>query len=198
MRANLRGALAVLCLATTTAAFADTAFDNFGENHDYFSGGGGTVAPGNDLGYQFMSLTSGILTSIEAAIVRGPSGAPMVNLALWTDDDGRLGGLLGSWSVLADGSPHSHAYVVAENTNPDIQLTAGEAYWLLADTSGNAGWYASLADTGNYVFGSPGSYQYNNGSNGAFAVYTADSVPEPATLGAIGLGIVALLRRRKA
>jgi hypothetical protein len=196
MRANLRGVLAGLCLVTSPAVFADTPFSSFGQNHEYFTGGGGSVMPGNDLGYQFESGASGSLGSIEAAILSGPFGAPTVNLTLWADLDGHLGGLLGSWEVIADGNAFNGDYITIQNADSEIDLTAGETYWLLARTDGVGAWNLSDSESGNYVWGSPENYTYTNGRNGAFAVYTTTTVPEPATLAIVGLGALGFARRR--
>lgn len=125
-----------------------------------------------------------------------------INYNLYADDSGLLGILLASGAgqnvVATDsGSPWccgGNAYLVTFNLQSAFAAAAGTTYWLeLTGASGPAGdayWVTTDANSTNsgVVGGSPTGYE--------FAFYLTNdelsAVPEPSTLGIVGLSVLAL------
>lgn len=196
MRVTWKGAIATLFAVASTAAFADTAYDNFGVNHEHRQGGG-TVMPGNDVGAQFVSLATGSISSIDLALVSGPGGATPFEISLWTDSNNTVGSLIKSWSLTVSNPGSANGFVTVQNSDPLAGVTAGQTYWLIASSTTQGAWFGSLTDTGRTLWGSSANYNYVNAEKGAFAIFTGEPVPEPATLGIVACGALAMLRRRK-
>jgi len=95
----------------------------------------------------------------------------------------------------------STSILTLNNAFPEIELTAGNKYWLVASGAEDV-WSAWMinnqGDMGNHTItvDNGSSWGYTMVNRGAFEV---NVVPEPMSMGALaaGLGALALRRRRK-
>ena len=197
----LRTVLLPLALAATALAHADLAFDSFGPGDEYEDGSGYTISTATSpapSGYQsiaqgFTSLTSGDLLSVAFAAFYA-DGTNTLKVGFYADAGGDVGAELTSWMTNV---PDQGIYTL--NAPAGISLVAGARYWvgLIAQDDSWLAWndsspllsgdVAANFDTEDGVF---------SGDRSAFRVET-QPVPEPASSAALGLGALAMLRRRR-
>ena len=200
----MKRTLTVLALAgLAIVANAQIAYTNFLPGDVYDMGGGYSLAGPSTggpqiVGIQFTSSISGVLDTIRFAHFFS-AGDPGHVVGLYNDNgSNQIGTLVTAWSF-NDPNPASHITTLT-NGFSSITLAAGQKYWVYASVNGNgnAGW--------NMVDASlpPGlmSWSNNNGASYNYATLRLPTlevavVPEPATLGALGLGLAALLARRR-
>ena len=203
---NIRILAASAVLITCQSAFAGIAYDNFGPG-DSYNPDIGWAATGTGTGVpfqsacQFTSLESGSLKSITIAWTFVGDHNTGV-LSLFNDNSDTVGSLITAWSFSGLGGPYPGQYapVTLPNGFPGITLTAGQKYWVEVspgddmaigvwniNSTGALGWRGVSSNGG-------ATYSYfDDQDTGAMRVET---VPEPASMAVLGLGALALRRRR--
>jgi hypothetical protein len=205
-------AIGLLCARST---FAYDAFNNYlpGDTYDFTTGW--TVAgdemepplfiPQHIIGQQFTSDATGILAVIRISLHDlFLTGFNQVDVRLHEDMSGTLGPIIAAFT--RGGLPPSGGADPPETISsfdPDVVLTAGEDYWIVVapgDSTTEAVWNWAFGPGGTIVesFDGGATYAYREGRMGAMRIEVI-SIPEPATLGvlAIGVAILAIGRRRK-
>jgi hypothetical protein len=189
-------------------------YDNFDASPAY-SGFGRNIADGttvnyNDPAYQFTSLLTGSVSTIEIGLRNTQLGTFKLDLATNAFDSSVLGTgqkpftTLGSWTISA--ATLSAFRVVTINNISGVTLTAGQAYWLHATPiSGYTVW------ANNEINASGPLYQCNGvgcGSHVSFAsaptgmmriVGEAGAVPEPEVwaMMIVGFGAIGVVMRSR-
>jgi len=188
---------------------ADIAYNNFGVGDSYNTSSGWTIGGTTSSvgqitqGDQFTSLTSGTLVSVTVAFTN-VNGTNSGNIALYNDSGANtIGSQITNWSFgsLPAFGDATAPPTVLTNGFPSITLTAGNKYWIVADVVSTNTWDVfnenSTGASGLHgINANGGGFTYDQRTAGAFRVVTAP-VPEPATMAALGLGFVAMLRRKR-
>ncbi len=200
-------ATAVLAAGLTSAARSQVvAFSNFGQN-DTFSTIGWVTRGANteggrlDQGSQFMSAVSGEVSSIKVAVTYY-SGQNEFTFSLYTDNGNSIGNFLKSWTVggPGDGEVMGVIDLIDPPGSPaGPQITQGQKYWLVGKVASNTAgqWNWNPINDANWRGqGVETDFTYMTAQRGVMKVFVA-AVPEPATLAALGIGIAAVLRKRK-
>ncbi len=199
--------IGIFCIAAV--ASADTAFNNFGPSMAYNTLHGDRVSgSGSSNGYietamQFTSLVSGSLESITTGLVDlSTSGmGDSMTLNLYTDNGSNGFGALLYSDHYDPGLSMTSQLSSVMNSNALITLTAGQKYWvdMVADTDTNIGWNYDYQNTANqlvYQWSTPGGTP-RQGSTDVSLQVTTQSVPEPASIAALGLGLIGLLKGKR-
>lgn len=209
MNRNFARALMGGALLTSMAASASAvvAFSNFGPGYSYNPNVGWTVAgPGfgteQTVATQFTSAASGLLSNIKIALEH--VGGPNVAQVTLYEDSGSdtLGNWLitwwGDWGWRHFGDNAGPTTLPNQFTVPT--LTQGVKYWVEARYNAQDSWHAwnynSIGDVRRTGF------SHDNGATYFYSDETAPTfeinlVPEPASLAVLGLGALALIRRRR-
>jgi hypothetical protein len=197
-------------------ALAIDAYNNFGpgDTYDASTGhgiDGGDFAPFTPRisGSRFESAATGQLAVIRIAlhhVFHAPPGVNLVDIRLHaTDAAGELGPVIASFtrSGLPDFGTLDPPETIV-NSDPAVILTAGTRYWIMVapgDSTTQAVWNWNTTGAADRFATSTNfglSYSYFENRVGALRVELI-SIPEPATLTAIAIGLAALAcwRRRK-
>ena len=201
-----RLSLVAMILGAALSASAVDAFSNLEGTYDKT---GSVVSPYATVGFRFASALTGPLTGFRASMnnLSTTDGAPRAfAFSLYTSTaDDRLGTLLGSYAGLSTGKAYNRAKKeIASVAASGPTLTAGTSYWLVATSQEQLVW--NWVDHGvtmptTYTI-SEGAANYGNYNAGAFSVQVGSAsrvnpVPESASMAALGLGVLALVRRRR-
>lgn len=195
-------ALGIVAASLSVSAFADVAYSSFGPSDSFTATSGwtigGTSGTGQRVAFQFTSASTGVLNTVEYAafgIVPGD-----INVLLHEDNSGVIGNQMVAWGASLVSGPAS--ITTLTNVFPSVALTAGNKYWLEIRGVTNGvwgGWNFNDQGLDSNAFSANESFPAGNYSTlqtAAFRV-TTGVVPEPASMAALGLGALALVRKRR-
>ncbi len=204
---NLKIASLAVVLGMATLSCADIAFNSFGAGDSYNTttgwtlGGASSPVGLNWQGDQFVAGAGGTLVSITVA-EQWASGSNALSFGLYNDDgaDG-VGSWITTWSFSGPSFGSGAPPTVLPNAFPWITLTAGQKYWVIGSTGDDTWGTLNKNDQGMtgphaYSTDSGASWSYSTQVTSAFRV-EVESVPEPCSMAALGLGALALVRRRR-
>ncbi len=186
-----------LVIGSAVAAQADVIFNSFGITNEFDPNVGWSVSQSQSMGVKFaVNFGTYTLSEIDVALFAvGNDGSTIVNLC--ADNAGSPGSVIESFSVVA--APTGTKYFLNSVLNPT--LTLGNYFLTLTPGNSNAG--SAWCKNGDGVTG-PQIFSTNGGAswNGFTDVYGGATVhgnlvPEPATFAILGLGALALVRRRR-
>lgn len=188
------------------SAHAGTVFSSFGPNDSYGSNGwtfgilSNTLRTENKIGSQFTATGSGLLSTIEFGSFTFVDG--LLRVEIFSDENGELGTSLENFTVTSAPRPFRRILKV-QSLSPSVGIVDGAKYWVvLSAADGNA--------RANFNWNSSGLtgrlYASSVDSTRNDVVYLDDQtmpalrvnvVPEPTSTAALGLGALALLRKRR-
>lgn len=186
-------ACGVLAASLAVSAFADVAYSSFGPGDSFTTSGwgiGGTTE--QVIAFQFTSAATGVLASVEFAYFTLAPGT--LNVQLFEDSSDTKGSQMIAWGVTPTGP-----ITTLTNPFPTVSLTSGNKYWLqvsgVTSTGVDGGW--NINDQGLFS----NAYYWATTSSGyttlQTSVFRVNTVPEPASMAALGLGALALIRKRR-
>lgn len=198
-----RTLLSLCLLLTAMSSQAVVVFNTFGngDSTKTFGYGFGDVQD-TRIATQFTPTETGTLDTVVIKLLPSATAAN-ATISLFEDSGNDIGSLMTIFTTLVS----SGGLTTFTNSNSNIQLNAGNKYWIEAKTTviGSglySGWYTNnqgvigLNKFGN-LSGSKPNYQVGTAEVPALRV-TAMPVPEPTTLVALSLlASVAAIRRRK-
>ncbi len=189
----------VLAVCFAVSVQAQVAYSSFGSGDSYRTGSIWVVGAGVDqiAAFQFESATTGIVSTIDFAFSSDNSGD--ITATLFEDSSNEKGAVVGSWTKAVPGGYAASVQSIT-NSNSAISLTAGSKYWLQLETPTTnlyGGWYFNDLNLSSRMFLSQsGNGFYLTNRAAAYRVSTS-VVPEPASMAALGLGALALVRKRR-
>lgn len=206
VRSLFRTSLLLSALGAALVAHAVDAFSNLKPAPNVYINAGVTIAAGTSFGHQFTATSTGTLSSIQVAmnnLGRNTTKLPFT-LSLYRDSGGNsLGDLLGSFAAQTpgyEGGGDGATLASVATPGSSAEIVNGANYWLVArvdpgQTSVFWNLVSDLASRRTY-YSDASSQGYYTRNQSAFAVQV-NPVPEPTTMAALGLGALALLRRRR-
>ncbi len=202
MNVLLRSA-SVLAFATAALAASaqTTSYSNLGTPPDTYRN---TIAysigaNGSGVSARFVPTSSGALSGFSGALSNDSvsQGPKPYTLGIYADDGGQRGDLLATYGGQTTGlrSLTSSTALSTVSTPNGPLLLAGTAYWLGVTSTSTISWnWNDTGATGTLI---SDNIYFSSVDMPAFALTTTQPVPEPSALAALGLGAVAVLRRRK-
>ena len=196
-----------LGLAAASLSSAQVFVNTFGGGDTYNTGSGATISGlGGPIasefvqGFQFSSANTGSIGQMVIAMGH-IVGTPQVTMRLYADNSNTLGSQVGSdyTTTVNSGSFGGGTEVITRDVSgAGWTVTAGQNYWLMAQSANDAwlAWNLST-DGGTYTRASinnGGAPSYFNDSGLAVRL---EAVPEPASMIALGAGLLAVARRRR-
>lgn len=196
-------------LAMASLSSAQVYIDTFGSGGIYDGQAGATIAgidspAGNELvqGFQFQAMESGPVRQMVLAMGHF-QGTPEVTMRLFTDNgSNELGTQVGSpftTAVNANSLGMGTEVITRNVTSAGWTVTSGQKYWLHAQAAndGLLAWnFAGDEILYWNVFILNGGTPLYSDENLAMAV-RLEAVPEPASMIALGAGLLAVARRRR-
>jgi len=191
MHLVVRLGAAVALVGASVAANAQVAYNNFGSGDSFDPVGNWSVDSNQSLMMPFISATTGNVSLVTVALFINANYTASLEL----DNNGsNPGTVLESWTFSGTGAAQ------ALTGDGSASLVAGDNYWLEIDpaTANDQGaWNRnSIGATGTFLFSSGGIWYPDTDTLSVFRVETV-AAPEPFTLSALGVGLLALARRRR-
>lgn len=203
-------ALSGLLFGSVAISSAEIAFtslspdDSYNVNSTIFIGKYSTNSIALQQGFMFESLATGQVSKIRVGITdfTGEDSVGSVpTFDLYASDLNQASTLLGSWT----GTAPTGSSLQTLTSSDVVTLTAGTSYWLVArepDPTKFFGWNntnTGLALPKLLEFGAGSGFSYSSAPEdaGAFEITVGGAVPEPASMIALGLGALALVRRKR-
>lgn len=190
----------IVVLGGAAVARADVLVNTFGSSGlGYFAAAGWSIDSSQSIGKTFTIANDYNFTEIDLAL-RLDDDAGQMLVSLRSDNGGQPGTTLESFTVTdAFGAGNSGVYNLASTTN--ALMTAGTYYVTIDSINGSTGkWNLSNAGgSGAMVASNDGGSTWTNftDTNGAITVQGTLPVPEPLSMAALGMGCIALIRRRR-
>jgi hypothetical protein len=194
-----------LMLGIGMVANADVIMNTFGTVTfpGFDAGSAWTVASFQSMAKQFTpSFGTYTLDEIDVALSFN-NNTSAINVNLCSDSGGSPGSVLETFSVFNTGSLSlGSRYVLSSVSHPT--MTMGGTYYVTmtpGDANTSGGWnFTNDGHQGDMQFSTNGGTSWStfNNTDGAVTVQgKLQSVPEPASLAVLGLGAIALIRRKR-
>jgi len=198
-----------VCSVFTQTGWTTPLYDNFGPADSYSTTATGvgpqTATTGGDnwVGTLFTAAASGVITSIDVAVASASLSSSAMTFQLYADDGANPPTtLLESYNVTT-GAAYPSASIETASASGSVGLVAGTKYWLFATSSIQTYWMlANVSDSSVRYFGTNGVGSVLQGPIPDATAFRINSdaqatIPEPTTLGLMGLGLAGLGFARK-
>ncbi|MBS1701978.1 MAG: PEP-CTERM sorting domain-containing protein [Armatimonadetes bacterium] len=197
-----RALIALIVVGGAVSANADVLLDTYAGDAPGFQANGWIVATWQYMSRPFSVTGSYTLDSIELPLGNFNDNTGVYDVSICADNAGVPGTVLESFAVnVTTGNGVVSSYLLNSALNP--LLTTG-TYYVTATTTDanlNGGWgWNNANNTGDQQFSTDGGGTWNNFNSTDVAVRvmgTSTTVPEPASMAVLGLGALALVRRRR-